>query len=122
MISKESGQNLILVIVGVIILYYVNKSYVTSKYLKSDYEFTIGKTLDFTGAGGNKGFISYSYYVNNKKYMSDVRRKYKNDSQLHNFYKVKYSKVKPEISEMYLDEEITDSAEIVKAGFKYKNK
>lgn len=50
-----------------------------------------------------------------------VYKNYEMASPLNKYYKVKYSKVKPEVSEMYLMEEITDSAEIVKAGFKYKN-
>lgn len=38
------------------------------------------------------------------------------------FFQSKYSKVKPEISEMYLTDEVIDSAQIVKAGFKYIKK
>ncbi|MGL2999642.1 hypothetical protein [Flavobacterium sp. RSSB_23] len=118
--SKTTLQNILFIIICVMILYYVNKSYKADQYLKSNYDFTIGKTLKFTGAGGNKGFISYCYFVSGKKYKGDVRRNRKIDSSIGNFFKVKYSKVNPEISEMYLTEEITDSSEIVKAGFKYK--
>ncbi|ESU21243.1 hypothetical protein FCR2A7T_06700 [Flavobacterium cauense R2A-7] len=46
---------------------------------------------------------------------------YEKGKPLNKFFKVKYSKIKPEISEMYLTEEIIDSVQIVKAGFKYTN-
>lgn len=38
-------------------------------------------------------------------------------SPLSKFYKVKYSKENPEISELYLTNEIKDSVEIYKLGF-----
>lgn len=92
-------------------------------YLKSNCVFTVGKAVRYSGTddGGNS-YIEYKYYVDKLKYINYVCDDYKKDSPLKKYYKVKYSKMKPEISEMYLTEEITDSAEIVNAGFKYKNK
>jgi hypothetical protein len=119
------GQKLLTifyVIVAIMILY---SAYVSSKredYLKQNYGFTIAKAFEYSGTGGNKGYVDYKYFVDSIKYIGEVRRNYEMDSPLEKYYKVKYSKVKPEISEMYLTEEIIDSAEIVKAGFKYKKK
>ncbi|AYN03742.1 hypothetical protein EAG11_05800 [Flavobacterium sp. 140616W15] len=87
------------------------------KHLAQNFAFTIGKVYKYSGYGGNEDFLVFKYYVNNIEFIGNKRRDYEMDSPLKKFYKIKYSKVKPEISEMYLTEEITDSSKIVKAGF-----
>lgn len=90
------------------------------QYLQNNYTFTIGKTVRYvrTDDGGNN-YIKYRYYVDNMTFFHFVKDDYKNGSPLKKFFRVKYSKVKPEISEMYLSEEVIDSAQIARAGFKY---
>lgn len=109
-------------IVVLVILYTSYESSKRDDYLKENCEYTVGKAFEYSGTGGNKGYVAYKYFVDSLKFIGEVRRNYETISPLGKYYKVKYSKVKPQISEMYLTEEITDSTEIVKAGLKYKNK
>lgn len=108
--------------VMVVILYGIYKSIIRSKYLDNDYAFTIGQTIKYDFADGNKDCIEYKYFVNNRKFISCVTIDPKICCPLNKFYKVKYSKIKPEICEMYLSKEIKDSAEIIEAGFEYEKK
>lgn len=122
-ITKEKIFNSIIIISFIVFLIIQYNGIQRETYLKSNYIFTVGKAVRYSGTddGGNS-YIEYKYYVERLKYINYVYDDYKKDSPLKKYYKVKYSKIKPEISEMYLTEEITDSTEIVKAGFKYKNK
>jgi hypothetical protein len=82
--------------------------------------FTIGKTVRYSGSddGGNS-YIKYRYYVDSLKYFGLVKDDYKNGAPINKYFKVEYSKIKPEISRMYLNSEILDSTKITKVGFKY---
>lgn len=121
MFKKIGDQNIVIVICIVVILYSFYASNKRSDYLNNNYDFTIGKTIKYDR---NDGFncIEYKYYVRNVKFIGCITIDPEVSSQLNTFYKVKYSNIKPEISEINLSKEITDSVEIVKAGFKYKNK
>lgn len=110
----------IYIIIAFVILYTAYESSKRDDYLRRNCEFTIGKVFEYSGTGGNKGYVAYKYFVESLKYTGEIRRNYETDSLLNKYYKVKYSKVKPEISEIYLAEEITDSTEIVNAGLKYE--
>ncbi|OOV17729.1 hypothetical protein [Flavobacterium sp. LM4] len=101
-------------------LYAVYRGTHRQDYLKQNCEFTIGRAFEYTGTGGNNGFVAYKYFVNGSIYKGDVRRNFEKASPLGKYYVLKYSKIKPEISEIYLNEEVTDSGKIVKAGFKYQ--
>lgn len=118
-INHMRHQNILLLIIALVILYSIYSSTVHKDYLKRDFEFTICNVYKYSGFGGDEDYLEYKYYVNGLKFIGKKRRNYEIVS-LGKFYKVKYSKVKTEVSEMYLSEEITDSAEIVRAGFKYK--
>jgi hypothetical protein len=119
--TKIINSILIIGFLGILGTQYIGSQ--RNNYLKSNYGFTVGKTIRYSGSddGGNS-YIEYRYYVNRMTYYNFVCDNYKKRSPLKKNFKVKYSKIKPEISEMYLTEEITDSAEIVKAGFKYITK
>jgi hypothetical protein len=119
--SETKLQNIMYVILAIGVLYTVYKNVEFDDYLKDNYEFTTGKATKYSGTGGLDRNVAYKYYVNNNVYIGAVKRDYEMASPLNKYYKVKYSTVKPEVSEMYLTEEITDSSEIVKAGFKLKN-
>ena len=41
------------------------------------------------------------------------------DNSINKYYKVEFATIKPEYSRIILDQEVTDSTEIVSAGFKY---
>lgn len=120
--SETKLKNILYAILSIGVLYIVYKNIAFDDYLKDNYEFTIGIATKYSGTGGLERNVAYKYYVNNNVYVGAVKRDYEMTSPLNKYYKVKYSKVKPEISEMYLTEEITDSTEIANAGFKYKNK
>jgi hypothetical protein len=113
-------KNILYIILAIGVLYTVYNQTECDNYLKDNYEFTIGKATKYSGTGGLDRNVAYKYYVNNNLYIGAVKRDYEMASPLNKYYKIKYSKIKPEISEMYLTKEITDSVEIAKAGFKFK--
>jgi hypothetical protein len=119
-ITQEKVFNSIIIISFIVFLIIQYNGLQRETYLKSNCVFTVGKTVRYSGTddGGNS-YIEYKYYVDSLKYINYVCDDYKTGSPLKKYFKVKYSKIKPEISEMYLTEEVTDSAQIVKAGFKY---
>ncbi len=100
--------------VSIIFFYSLQKEY----YFYNNSEFGVAKTIEYISAGPVHKDIEYVYYVNKLKYTGTIGEDYDIKSPLNKFYKVKYSKTKPEISEIYLSERVTDSAQIVKAGFK----
>lgn len=106
------------IIIAITILYSVYKSSDYKSKLKDNYDFTVGMTTEYSFADGFSDCIEYKYYLNNIKFTGCVKFE-KVSNQLIKYYKVKYSKIKPEISEMYLNEEITDSTQVVNAGLKY---
>ena len=76
---------------------------------------TIGKVTNLKGASKRPG-IDYSFNVSGKKVFSDSPVSI-NSIKEGEFYKVVYSSKNPEICRIYLDEKITDTALILKAGF-----
>ncbi|NMH27849.1 hypothetical protein [Flavobacterium silvaticum] len=85
--------------------------------LNSGYNFTIGKTLEYSFADGHKDCISFKYFVASIKYMGCVVNDSQISSPLGKFYKVKYSKEDPEMAQIYLTDEISDSSEIYSSGY-----
>jgi hypothetical protein len=122
-ITKEKVFNSIIIISFIVFLIIQYNGLQRETYLKSNCVFTVGKAIKYSGTddGGNS-YIEYKYYVGSLKYTNYVPDDYKMGSPLKKYFKVKYSKIKPEISEMYLTEEVIDSTQIVKAGLKFKNK
>lgn len=122
MFKNIEKQNIVIPICFVLVLIYMlYTGLVRENHLNNDYDFTVGKTIKFEFSDGFKDCIKYEYYVGDVKFVECVTVDSKIISPLNKFYKVKYSKEKPEISEMYLDEEIKDSIQIIHAGFKNKN-
>ncbi|MBE9575489.1 hypothetical protein [Flavobacterium proteolyticum] len=76
---------------------------------------TVGKVTKFKGAG-RRAYLRYQYYVNNNLFGSDAPRDEKGE-KIGQFFKVIYSNKKPEVCRIYLDEKITDTTLILKAGF-----
>jgi hypothetical protein len=119
--TKEKIFNSIIIISFVVFLIVQYNGSKRETYLKNNCLYTVGKVVRYSGSddGGNS-YIEYKYYVDRLKFVNYVRDDYKMGSPLKKYFKVKYSKIKPEISEMYLTQEVIDSVQIVKAGFKYK--
>ena len=116
--SSDKKQNILFIIIfmgAIIYSWYESEKNVMS--LKSNYNFTVGKTLKFEYNDGFKDCIEYKYFVDSVKYIGCIVNDSNISSPLSKFYKVKYSKENPEISELYLTNEIKDSAEIYKLGF-----
>lgn len=116
--SRESSKKIMLLIFILTIIFFIYENLEFDNYLKDNYAFTVGKSTGYSGRGGTNRSINFIYYVGNKRYEGSTSRDYELNSPLKRYYRVKYSTVKPEISEIYLDEEIIDTLEIIKAGFK----
>jgi hypothetical protein len=76
---------------------------------------TIGRITKFKGAG-SRPYLRFRFYANNKLFGSDSPRDDKGE-KIGDFFKVIYSSKNPEICRIYLDEKITDTTLILKAGF-----
>ncbi|RZJ53373.1 MAG: hypothetical protein EOO44_08705 [Flavobacterium sp.] len=88
---------------------------------EGEFDFTIGKTIKYSFSDGFKDCIEYKYFVNGVIHKGCLIN---NDSKivpLNTFFKVKYSKKDPSISIINFKEQIRDSTEIVKAGFKLRS-
>lgn len=82
-----------------------------NKYLTIAKVFYINSKRNFTDA-------RYIFYYNGIKYESGEYIDNSGSRYMNKYYRVELSKVKPEYSKIFLDQEITDSTEIVNAGFK----
>jgi hypothetical protein len=118
--KDENLMKIVFIAIALGILYYVYKNQENHEYLQSNVIFTVGKATEYSGTGGAKRFVSYIYYIEGKKHNGGVARNYDMVAPLDKYYRIKYSKTKNEISEMNLNEEVTDSVLIVNAGFKYR--
>lgn len=115
--TKEKEPYIIFIVCAFVIFIAIYNSNKYESNLEKDYGFTVGKTLEYKFADGFKDCIEYKYFVDSLKYIGCVI----NDSNIstvkNKFYKVKYSKENPEISELYLTNEIKDSTKIYSSGF-----
>lgn len=123
MFKKGETENIIMFICFMlVILYGLYNSIKRSYYLDNDYAYTIGKTVRYQFAKGFKNCIEYTFFVNDKKYDGCVVIDPEVCCPLNKFYRVKYSKIKPEICEMYLNQEVKDSSKIMDAGLEYEKR
>lgn len=106
------------IIFGMIISYALYKTFEDNYYINyDDLDYTIAKTTGYSGRGGTERNINYMYFVNNKKYERANKRDYDYKDPLKKYYVVKYSRKKPNVSEIDLSQEITDTLKIREAGF-----
>ncbi|TDP57380.1 hypothetical protein [Flavobacterium dankookense] len=113
-------QNFMFIICAIVILYSIYSSSKHENYLSSEYGYTVGKTIKYNFADGQKNCIKYKYYVNNVKFVNCVVIDPKISCPINKFYRVKYSKIKPEISELYFTKRVIDTGEVFKAGLNFE--
>ncbi|MDI9256757.1 hypothetical protein [Flavobacterium sedimenticola] len=118
--KKIKELNIIMIVYTIVILYSLYSSLRRQDYLSREYSFTVAKTIKYEFNKGWKNCIKYKYYVNNKKFEGCLTIDSEKKCSIGKFYKVRFSKIKPDISEIYVNEEIIDSAEISNAGFDFK--
>ena len=109
-----------LILFVMVLCFFVYKNIESDIYLNGNCNYTVAKALSFSGRGGAPRYVDYIYTVNNIEYSASQRRDYDVDSIIDRFFKVKYAIDKPDISEMYLKQEVTDTVQILEAGFKIK--
>jgi hypothetical protein len=112
-------------LIGIPILFYliisglINNNKIEKSIKENKFE-TIGKVSKFYS---NRSFNHYYfiYYYKNKKYteVNDISS-FGRETCIGKYYKINLSTKNPEYSKIFLDQEVTDSTEIVNAGFKYK--
>ncbi|MGJ8737146.1 hypothetical protein [Zobellia laminariae] len=118
--NKQKVVVVITVCLGLLILMLCYK-YKTKSISKNGIR-TIGRVTGFDGGHKTSGpSIMYTYNVNNKKYKGG---KYIEDVSIHksSFYVVQYSSEKPSWSEILLNQPVTDTIKIKKAGFSLPKK
>ena len=117
---KEKIIGLILVIILVVIIYKSNQndkkeetSIDNNKYITVGKVFKIVSRRSFT-------HLYYYYNYNGLKHETWENADVSEDEVLDNFYRVNISTENPSYSKIFLDQEVSDSTEIVKAGLDYK--
>lgn len=88
---------------------------------------TIGKAIKFKiinprGSGNSKEYIDYIFVADGRDYIYDASKEKYPNVKKGSFYKLVYSSKNPKINKIHLEEEITDSTLIMKAGFKKHTK
>ena len=102
-----------LVVIWILYIFYQGNNY--DNEIKEFGVFTIGKVTKLKGASKKPG-IDYRFNVNGKRVFSDSPVSVKS-IKIGEFFKVIYSAKNPEVCRIYLDEKITDTTLILKAGF-----
>jgi hypothetical protein len=82
---------------------------------------TVAKTTKISGSKGGP-IIHYIFVSNNKDYIGSCPIDKTSENKIHHFYKLIYSRRNPKINKINLEEEITDTSKITKAGFKKHTK
>jgi hypothetical protein len=103
---------------GILALWLSYNFYYGYNYNKELEEFgivTIGKITKFKGAAKSP-YLNFKFFIDGNSYGSDSPRD-NNGEKIGQFYKVIYSSKNPEICRIYLDEPVTDTISILKAGF-----
>ncbi len=115
--EDKKEPTIIFIICALIIIITIYNGNEHQDSLKKNYAFTVGKTIEYKYDDGFKDCIEYNYFVDSVKYINCVINDSNISSAEKKFYRVKYSKVNPEISELYLTNEIKDSTKIYNSGF-----
>lgn len=112
------GKGIVLVVIITVLL--IGYDECRKKTLNSIDSYGIAKILGKREGKGSKYGV-YIYYVDKKKFEGrfDIHYFSKNSFK---FYKVKYAEKKPSWSEILLDQPVTDTIEIRKAGFSLPQK
>src|SRR5690554_3626529 len=116
--KKHNQSRIMNIIFGVVIIFLLYKTFEGKYHLSSDdLDYTIARTTGYSGRGGMESYIDYVYFVDNKKYERANKRNYDYKDPLKKYYVVKYSRKKPNVSELDLSQEVTDTLKIREAGF-----
>lgn len=116
---KEITIGLILVVVLGVIIYKSDQNNKKEKISIDNNKYsTIGKVFKIVS---RRSFthIYYYYNYNGLKHETWKNADVSEDEVLNKFYRIDISTENPSYSRIFLDQEITDSTEIVNAGFKY---
>ena len=112
---KKNGYLIVIVIFVLWLIYNFYHGYNHNKELKESGIVTVGKITEFKGAA--KGlYLNFKFFIDGNSNFSDSPRD-NNGEKIGEFFKVVYSSKNPEVSRIYLDEKITDTTLILKAGF-----
>ncbi|MBU2946333.1 hypothetical protein [Zobellia uliginosa] len=100
-------------------------TYFVSRYIKNDInsnsEYTIGFVYDYMEGITSGEYIYYRYYVSGQVYENSNSYDNAQKVKVGDYYTVKYSTSNPEHSELLQGLLITDTIQIIAAGFKLPN-
>lgn len=100
---------------GLIIIVYAIWSFIDREKNIEENKFeTIAKVIDFKS---NRSFSNYSYEYTFKNKTYKDYDDFEGEKCINRYFKVVISTKNPHYSKIYLDQEITDTLEIIKAGF-----
>lgn len=125
-LTKSSSKNkiyFILCVIAFVIYACIDAFFFNYNFDKSIEEYkysTIAKVVDFEHFSKGSSYTEYIYFYNNKTYTISDKIGNKNEDYVGKYFVVDISSKNPNHSKIYLDQEITDTSEIIKAGFKLK--
>jgi hypothetical protein len=112
---KKNGYFIVIVIFVLWLSYNFYYGYNYNKELKETRIVTVGKITEFKGAAKSP-CLNFIFFIDGNSNFSDSPRD-NNGERIGEFFKVIYSSKNPEVCRIYLDEKITDTTLILKAGF-----
>ncbi len=121
MSKKEKIIGLICILFFVTFAYFINKAQndIDSNIKENKYQTTC-KVYKFESRRSSR-HVYYYYYYDGIKYERWENCNVSENEVLNKFYRVDISTENPSNSKILIDQEVTDSIEIVNAGFKYEH-
>jgi hypothetical protein len=118
---KEKISLTILVVFFSVTYYISNKNNKNEEdSIRENKKETIGRVYKFESSR-SFDYYDFDYYYNGIRYKNAKNaRGMKTENRLNKFFRIEFSMKNPEYSKIHLDQEVTDSTEIVKAGFEYE--
>lgn len=119
---KMNSKNIVIILFILFGLYIFVSAYLNVKKREDSIEQnkfeTIALVYKFESNKSNNRYY-YKYFYNNKKYLNDENLSgFNRENCIGKFYKIHLSTENPQYSKIFLDQEVTDTAEIINSGFK----
>jgi hypothetical protein len=104
----------------VLLIFFGNRYQDEKKSIINENKFTTVAKVFYISYRRSFTDARFYFYFNGVKYESGEHIDNSGKMYMNKYYKIEVASVKPEYSHILLNQEITDSTEIVNAGFKYE--
>jgi hypothetical protein len=106
------------IVVGILVFsFFFYKNIDSHCQLKKYPTYGVGKAITVSKSGISP-YLKYIYIVDNKIYESAEKLNYEcGKCKIGKYFRIKYSSKNPDYSELYFNQEVTDTIKIKEAGF-----